>query len=811
MSQPASEWRDIFPFQPYSAQDRAISNAIEVLSNNGFYTFEGPCGTGKTLIALTASLSVIANPQTDLERALVVTSKKQQMSAFEDDLAEINTSQADVFDSVTLVGKSDLCPYAETGDIDGSNMYQRCDELKQGTDDITGSLSAKGHYQNKPTAANAIAEDHVTGDNPLRVDGVRTPYKEGIPSSGDDYCPFFARYRVDDYTDNHPVTPQGVMDARKMRRRGAEAGTCPHMAMKQIAPEADVLIGNYAHAFSPRTVEGFTGKVLNDETILIVDEAHDLVTSVRDELSRSITFETLHQAISDVNDVVEWSSNERDSRTRLIYAMQERGSFEIEDIQRLSVFLTKLNAHLVDVLTDGIVEEYGEQWKQTFSSTGFDPELGDSFEIPAQDREAGSDAIETWVEEAFSEEVWSDVLYTCYVVSRIQDAVIEKVYDSTPPSQHPIEKVQDLLQRWLIGDYVSYYRQFKLSPPRYDSESVADSRPWRHAFKATVCIDNCIPQRELSATFDAFGAGIIQSATLEPMDVFTEETGLDLINSGDQPSSSLVTNAADRYNNDSGEDEVDSTDDAATSSRPVRKQRFSTTFPESNRGSYIVDIDKFTYGNRWPPEDNQHTREKYAEAITSVATTTPGNVLVFMPSYAEAEWAETILTADSTVDKPVLSDGSTSNEVTEELKAEFFAGQEKVLTTSLRGTLVEGVDFSGDKLHAAIVCGVPISHTGGDLSDAIQAAYGIRFGGENGFEYAYSVPAVRKTRQAIGRVIRGADEVGVRVFADERYATEDSYTSVGQHLPTDVQDEFQSVAANELATTLDSFWSTRTP
>jgi DNA excision repair protein ERCC-2 len=53
-------------------------------------------------------------------------------------------------------------------------------------------------------------------------------------------------------------------------------------------------------------------------------------------------------------------------------------------------------------------------------------------------------------------------------------------------------------------------------------------------------------------------------------------------------------------------------------------------------------------------------------------------------------------------------------------------------------------------------------------------------------------------------VIRGPDEVGVRVFVDERYAR-DSWDSVREYLPDD--DEFQPVSPDMLSLGIDRFWS----
>jgi DNA excision repair protein ERCC-2 len=83
----------------------------------------------------------------------------------------------------------------------------------------------------------------------------------------------------------------------------------------------------------------------------------------------------------------------------------------------------------------------------------------------------------------------------------------------------------------------------------------------------------------------------------------------------------------------------------------------------------------------------------------------------------------------------------------------------------------------------------------------LRTAYDRRFG--DGFEYALTVPAVRKARQAVGRVIRGPEETGVRVLLDERYAR-GSWNSVREVLGPD-REEFQPVSPDMLSLGLERF------
>jgi DNA excision repair protein ERCC-2 len=92
-------------------------------------------------------------------------------------------------------------------------------------------------------------------------------------------------------------------------------------------------------------------------------------------------------------------------------------------------------------------------------------------------------------------------------------------------------------------------------------------------------------------------------------------------------------------------------------------------------------------------------------------------------------------------------------------------------------------------------------NTASPRTRAVRTAYDEAFG--DGFEYALTIPAVRKARQAVGRVIRGPEEVGVRVLVDERYAR-DGWDSVREYVPE--AEGFQPVTPDMLRFGLDRFW-----
>ena len=141
-------WREIFGHdEPYPDQIDGIETAISTASKNGFLALEGACGTGKTMLALTAGIHLVRDPDSPYERVFVLTSVKQQLKQFETDLRTINANLPDDWHPVsamTLVGKADVCPYnlAGAGGIDDSNVYERCEGLRERTRGLTDDTTA---------------------------------------------------------------------------------------------------------------------------------------------------------------------------------------------------------------------------------------------------------------------------------------------------------------------------------------------------------------------------------------------------------------------------------------------------------------------------------------------------------------------------------------------------------------------------------------------------------------------------------------------------------------------------------------------
>lgn len=769
-------WQAIFGHaEPYDSQATGIETAIRTADERGFTVIEGACGTGKTMLALTAGIDRVRDPDSDYERVLVLTSVKQQLRQFETDLETINANlPADwnPISGLTLVGKADVCPYSRenAGGVSDQNVYDRCETLRERTRTLVGD---GGQTSASALTAQARSQQIGLGDADrsegrfLETAGEPTPYPPETPEHEDvEFCPFYAQYLEDLPEDGDAIeavpfdlTEQGHLTPEDLVSLSVSHGTCPHSMMGALIPEVEVVVGNYYHAFDPLTTGSFTGALLDESTFLICDEAHMLEPRVRDLVSDGAADSTLREAENELTRVVQTVETGDGDATdrgetadaRLVREELEDSDVTLAECKELRAFVADLREEL-DRRIGSYLDRERSGWKADLTS------LSDE-EIPLRDPETpGQDAISEWAEaEGYDGGTWVRAESVGAIVERVLDTAEEEERSRATPA------VGRLLGRWYQADHETYFREIELERTWNELEP---ERSWRRAYSARLALFNCVPSDAIGDRLAAFGGGVLMSATLEPIDVFREVTGLDRLKSD---------------------------------GRPVVERTFPLDFPAENRASFAVDAPKFTYANRGDPDEENAVRGLYGDLLAEVART-PGNVLVGMPNYAEATWAAGAL--ESRLEKSVLLDESSGDGETEELKHAFFAGGGKVLVTSLRGTLTEGVDYSGDRLSGAVICGVPIINTASPRTKAVRTAYDRAFG--DGFEYALTVPAVRKARQAIGRVIRGPEEVGVRVLLDARYARE-SWDGVRNHFPEAEREEFQPVSADMLAFGLERF------
>lgn len=136
------------------------------------------------------------------------------------------------------------------------------------------------------------------------------------------------------------------------------------------------------------------------------------------------------------------------------------------------------------------------------------------------------------------------------------------------------------------------------------------------------------------------------------------------------------------------------------------------------------------------------------------------NAAVFVPSFDVLQRVRRHLPRDTLVEQR----GVDQRALMAMLDA-FKGDRGATLLAVTGGRLGEGLDFPGGELELVIVAGMPYPKPTARLQGLVHF-FDARFG--RGFEYAVVVPTVRRTLQAVGRLIRSPDDRGVAVLLDRR-------------------------------------------
>lgn len=89
----------------------------------------------------------------------------------------------------------------------------------------------------------------------------------------------------------------------------------------------------------------------------------------------------------------------------------------------------------------------------------------------------------------------------------------------------------------------------------------------------------------------------------------------------------------------------------------------------------------------------------------------------------------------------------------------------RILLAVIGGRLSEGIDFPDEALEVVVIAGIPYPKPTARTKALVDFFEG-KFG--RGWEYAVDVPTTRRLVQAVGRAIRGPDDIGAAAILDYR-------------------------------------------
>lgn len=223
---------------------------------------------------------------------------------------------------------------------------------------------------------------------------------------------------------------------------------------------------------------------------------------------------------------------------------------------------------------------------------------------------------------------------------------------------------------------------------------------------------------------------------------------------------------------------------------PITTFSLPNLFPRENRILFTASDITSSFSERQSKENMQRI-VSYIRSFSKL----PGNLGVWLPSYQMLESVQREVEVHIH-DREVFVEPRDSSEAGQ-LLARFISlpnqGKKGILFAVCGGKFSEGLDYRGEMLTGAMVIGLPLAPWN-QVRQMIMDYYTRQYGEEGKF-LAYTLPALNKVLQALGRVLRTPEDRGVLVIGEKRFAE----PAIRNRLPQWMQDEIQDVTVDEFA------------
>ena len=197
---------------------------------------------------------------------------------------------------------------------------------------------------------------------------------------------------------------------------------------------------------------------------------------------------------------------------------------------------------------------------------------------------------------------------------------------------------------------------------------------------------------------------------------------------------------------------------------PVTALSLPNSFPPENRRIFCASDITTAYSMR---RDAQNLA-RIDDYITTFATL-PGNLAVYFPSYDLVNtFAERC--APRIKKKQIYVEPKEAAAAAAMLR-EFMAlpeeGRSGILFAVCGGKWSEGLDYRGEMLAGALVIGLPLAPFN-RVRRMVIDYFRMKFGAEGEF-ISYTLPAINRALQALGRVLRAPEDRGMLILGERRF------------------------------------------
>ncbi|MHC1597876.1 MAG: ATP-dependent DNA helicase [Methermicoccaceae archaeon] len=672
-----------FAYPTYRPNQRLMLESVERCVKRGEHCvlmIDAPTGSGKTS-AISAVLSAKGT-----RRVVIALRTTSQVEAYLSEIRRIRERTGRMPTIAYLVGKPKMCPLAR----EFESPYAGCELLriltKNALEARMRTLGRERYDVDEDAVLRARMESEQAGDRSM--------------------CPYYARSKSAVLTEDGVAflpSDAALKDAARItsevlspsQLRRACPLTCPYEVMALSARHADVVVLNYHHVLDERMRDAMFGwlGIEPEESILVVDEAHNAGSAVRSINSVHIDVRTTERALSE-----------------------------------LDVFLKSEDAR---ALRDDVLAAKGvlERLKRY---------------VQAAEGRASEEVLDP---EAIMNSVLGEVL------ERADERVVVSILDLSQAIKQHKEKLSEYSEVRLAK--VAEFLRMCLVATKSDACIVAKGEEGR------VWAGEIDPSPHLRRLVDSMSCTIMLSGTLSPL-----------------PAYELYFFAQENR---------------------AEKLSLTNSFPAENR-LVLVSKTATTLSSR---RTDAHNVSEIKGHLRGLIEGVEGNVALYFTSYGMLEQYRAFCEQCARgAGKRLFCEPREARRIPSLLR-DFFACATDggaVMLAVCGGKLSEGIDYVGSSLKGAAVIGLPLSaYTG--VQRRINQYYVRRYGRERGMLLAYTLPALNRAMQALGRVLRSEHDTGVLMLCDSRFAS----PNVAQHLPTWLKEEMVMVDAED--SSLISQWA----
>jgi DNA excision repair protein ERCC-2 len=221
----------------------------------------------------------------------------------------------------------------------------------------------------------------------------------------------------------------------------------------------------------------------------------------------------------------------------------------------------------------------------------------------------------------------------------------------------------------------------------------------------------------------------------------------------------------------------------------------SSPFPREHKKILIIPQVQTSLRER----DRHYAR--IAQIIQKVAALKPGPSLVFFSSYGFLRQVQMVL-KELQPDWTIFTQNTAMGaDALQDLWQVIEDSEGVLLILAVQGgSLAEGIDFKGRGIHSVFIVG-PALPTANFERQLMQDYFERKY--RRGRPYTYTYPAMTRSIQAAGRIVRDASEKGVIVLMDPRFLEADYQET----MPADwFQSSARELVSSQIIHDVATFW-----